>query len=168
VALSPQVTGVRETLNELAKLEPKLKFKAISKMKVAARPIVAAMEQNFPEEAPISGMARGKFAWKGRPKLVVRYKGNPPKWYSSYQNVWNLISIRTPSNNHGAQMFDMSENGRFGKALTERYGHASRAMWRVDDTLKDETQKAILDAVEDYTREVNRRLGGNSLRIRRF
>lgn len=167
MALSPEVTGVRETLNELAKIEPKLKLKAVAKMKKAAKPIVSAMEANFPEDAPISGMARGKFAWKGRPKLVVRYKGSPPKWYSSYQNVWNLLSIRTPTNYHAAQMFDMSENGRLGKALTERYGPASRAMWRVDDTLKNETQAAIVDAVEEYTREVNRRLGGNSNRIRR-
>jgi|LakMenEpi03Aug12_release.lakeMendotaPanAssembly.Ray.scaffolds.fasta_scaffold55249_5 hypothetical protein len=165
MALSPQVFGVRETVDELGKLEAKFKFQAIQKMKKAAAPMAQAMEANFPEEAPISGMAYGKFAWRGRPKLVVRYKA-PSKYgtKSRYSNIWNLISILTPKGHHGAEMFDMAQNGKLGAALTERYGNASRAMWRVEDELKNRTQDAILDALEAYIREVQPGLS----RVRRY
>lgn len=156
-----EVTGIPETLRALQQIEPKLKFKAINKAKAAAKPMAEAMASNFPGEPPLSGMGRGRdgVRWKGQPKLDIKYRNRAPKWYSGRSvSVWNLFSIYTPKGWGGVVQFDTAEGGSFGERLSRRWGAPSRAMWRISEQMRQDTAKAMAEAVDEVAKDVNKDL----------
>lgn len=74
----------------------------------------------------------------------------------------------TPRGDISSVVYDTARNGKLGAQLTKRYGEPSRAMWRVDQQLKDDTQKAIIAALRDYTKYVNEKFRTNINEIRTY
>lgn len=148
---TPQVYGVRETMAELRELDKEIFFAAVREIKKAGQPLATAIDSNIPTEPPLSGMARGRAAWK-KGKTAVEYGGRKRR----DRDVWPLLRLRIKDG--GAVMFDTARNGNLGEQLTRRFGSASRAAWRPERQLQAATERAVLAAIEAASAKVNARL----------
>jgi hypothetical protein len=148
-----EVYGVRETLAALKAAEPKLRLAAMAKMRSAAKPMVDTINAAVPTSPPLSGFDHnGRTGWGKRKKFRAKVGGRARR----DRETWPLVEIRNDSG--PVQIFDMAANGQLGDALTSRYGPASRAAWRVEADLVEATQRAVLDAIDTASAQVNRDL----------
>lgn len=148
-----EVYGVRETLAALKAAEPKLRLAAMAKMRSAAKPMVDQINAAVPSGPPLSGFDhQGRTGWGKAKKFRAKVGGRARR----DRDTWPLVEIRNDSG--PVQIFDMANAGQLGSALTSRYGPASRAAWRVSEELAAETERAVLDAIEKASAQVNREL----------
>ena len=149
----PEVYGVRETLAALKAAEPKLRLAAMAKMRSAAKPMVDQINAAVPSGPPLSGFDHnGRTGWGKAKKFRAKTGGRARR----DRETWPLVEIRNDSG--PVQIFDMAANGTLGANLSSRYGPASRAAWRVAPELVEQTQAAVLDAIEKASADVNREL----------
>ena len=146
-----QVYGVRESLAELRDLDKDIFFEAVGKIKRAAKPLARAIDSNIPKAPPLSGMARGRAAWKKAATQIV-YGGRRDR----RKDEWPLLKLVIRDG--GAVMFDTARNGTLGANLTARFGSPSRAAWRPERELQAETVKAVEAAISEAMAKVNARL----------
>jgi hypothetical protein len=151
------IYGVRETLADLRELDKKLFFAAVREIKQAARPMQSAMQANLPSEPPLSGMARGRTAYTRKSRKVdVKYGGRKDRT----KEEWPLLKLQLAD--AGGAIYDMAGKNtttQFTAALSARANAGpSRAMWRVEDTVKRETEEAVKAAVARASKQVNQEL----------
>jgi len=151
---STSVYGVRETLAELREMDKALFFEAVREIKKAASPLARAIESHIPSEPPLSGMARGRLAWK-KAKVTVKYGGRKDR----NKDEWPLLKLELKDG--AAVLFDMAgKNGSspFADRLSARFGGPSRAAWRPDRELQREAQEAVKDAIARAAKKINQQL----------
>ena len=151
------VYGVRETLAELRELDKEIFFAAVREIKSAAKPMQAAMQANLPTEPPLSGMARGRTAYTRKSRKVdIKYGGRKDRT----KEEWPLLKLQL--RDAGGAIYDMAGKNtttQFTAALSARANAGpSRAMWRVEDTVKRETVEAVKDAIARASKQVNQEL----------
>lgn len=157
MSTTPQVYGVRDTLAALKDIEPKLKREAMKSIRDAARPMAAMIETQIPTSAPLRGMDNdGRLGW-GRVSRKVTTKVGGRRSHS--KDEWPLVSFALKS--APLQLFDMA--GRKGRnhldeMLTPKFGPASRAAWRTEEPFREQTQRAILEAIKEMSKTVNKDL----------
>ena len=149
------VYGVRETLAELKQLDKAAFFETIKEIKKAARPLQQKLEAGIPNEAPLSGMARGRLKWSGKARVEVKYGGRKDR----RKDEWPLLKLELKDG--AAVVFDMAgknTSSQFTQALSARHGGPSRAMWRADDAVKREANEAVKNAIARAMKKVNQEL----------
>ena len=152
------VYGVRETLAELREMDKAVFFEAIKEIKKAARPLAQQLEQNIPSDPPLSGMARGtRYPWSSKARKVeVKYGGRKDRT----KDEWPLLKLQLKD--AAGAIYDMAgknTKSQFTAALSARANAGpSRAMWRVEDTVKRETVEAVKDAIARASKQVNQEL----------
>lgn len=149
------VYGVRETLAELRDLDKAAFFEAVREIKKAAKPMQAAQEAGLPTDPPLSGMGRGRLTWSGRARVEVKYGGRKDR----RKDEWPLLKLALRDG--AAVVFDMAgkvTSSPFTQRLTGRFGGPSRAMWRPDDKIQAEADRAVRDAIGKAMRKVNANL----------
>jgi hypothetical protein len=156
VSNTPQVYGVRETLEELRQIDGKLRLAAMSKMRGASKPLVDAINAYVPNDAPLSGFEHnGRTGW-GNTKKSLKFRAKVGGRKAKHRDEWPLVVIRNDS--APVSIFDMAGTGILGAALSGRFGPASRAAWRPEDQLVRDTQAAVLQAIEDASARINQDL----------
>lgn len=162
ISVEMEVVGVRETLAELATLDPKLRRATLAEMRKAAGPMVAAVSAALPAGPPVSGMSRGRTAYGPNARKASAKTGGRK---SKSRDSWPLLSVRAAS--PAASLFDMAGRGSHGKtpsgqtligALTSRYGSASRAVWPAAEKTAPVVTQAVRKACDDAARQVSVRL----------
>lgn len=159
--LTSSVTGVREALRELKKVDDALYWTAIKKMKDAADPIVAAIDGGFPSPPPRGFAHNGRTGWGAKKPTVVQYGGRASRGMKSRQ-VWPLIRVKIVD--APRQIFDMagardsSSQNRLNTNLSKSYGPASRAVYRVSERTRRLANEAVVDAMREVVRYTNRKL----------
>jgi hypothetical protein len=152
------VYGVRETLAELRTLDKKAQLACQREMKSAAKPLANKIAAYLPTTAPLSGFDHlGRTGWNDAAiwDVKIKYGGRKRK----DANEWPLLSLRLESAQ--AMIFDMAgrkTTNLLGSKLSARFGSASRAAWRPAAELFEETAKAITEALEKATKEMNENL----------
>jgi hypothetical protein len=165
VNLKVEVGGLKEALKTLNKIDPKLRRQITKDYKEAAKPLVDAIKNDIPQEAPVSGMERGRFSWGSPkdPRKFVDVKIDTRKARSrnlavgaQYESM-GVIKVRLRT--AGLAVFDMAGKASQGKtpagaaliaALNQRFGRPSRAAWpNANRHLPD-----VLEAFEPITRRV--------------
>lgn len=155
---APSVYGVREALKELRSMDKKAQLACQREMKSAAKPLANKVASFIPTSPPLSGMNHlGRTGWHSADiwNVAIRYGGRKRK----DANEWNLLSLRLETAQ--AVMFDMAgrkTSNRLASALSKSFGGASRAAWRPESELFNETSKAITDALEKVAKELNENL----------
>lgn len=156
--MSNSVYGVRETLKELRELDKKAQLACQREMKAAAKPLANRVASFIPTTPPLSGMNHlGRTGWHSADiwNVAIRYGGRKRK----NKDEWNLISLRLETAQ--AVLFDMAgrkTTNRLASALNKSYGSASRAAWRPEKELFNDTAKTIKEALEKVTKEMNQNL----------
>lgn len=155
--VSINVTGVQAAMKTLREVDKKLYWQMLREMKDAAKPIAAAIEGNFPGEAPLSGMNnKGRFQWSKRKKPQIRYGGRTRR--DGTRPLIRIVVADAPSS-----LFDMAEKSRddkrdFAGHLSDRFGSASRAVWRTSKATQAEAVRAVNEAADKVMRQTSRSL----------
>jgi hypothetical protein len=164
ISASVEVYGVKEVFKELGQIDKKQKFKAMAKVKAAGAPAVAKARENYPER-PLSGWTYGgrlAYSKSSADKGVQIQIGG-----RAQGQAYPIITII--QKNPGAAMFDIAgfANGATGQkpqgdafidALNEKYGKAQRGMWRNVREIRALANDAILKAIDEVAKEVNRKI----------
>jgi hypothetical protein len=148
VAGPDQVTGVRETIAALRKVEPNLAREAIRQMKAPAAPAMAALRATAPA-APLSGM--GGY---GPTKVAAKYGGRQKPG-----GVWPLLTIRLTATGWTVAS-DMARNSSPGETMVENLdrkyrGGASRWAWPTVERFAPAMVQGVRLAVLTVERQTN-------------
>lgn len=163
-----QVFGVRDSLKILGEIDRKQRLAAIAKIKASASELVRLAQEPYPDQAPLSGMARpGRLQYD--PAKVARgvqvQVGGRARFGES-----PLVTI--VQKNAGGALYDMaglasdsrskpSKGGRatFTANLTEKTRkNAQRGMWRQVRKIRDVGYDSILKALDEVAAQANRKL----------
>lgn len=158
-----QVTGIKETLRELQKLNPALRKAFNGQFKAILQPTVDDIKARIPSEAPLSGFERPykkKGAWQGnKVKQGVKTKIDTrrPKPGAFEETTAFAILQKT---GWGA-IFDMagrSSSNVLATNLGRRYGVASRSMWPAvinhQDQIESDMSKITDDVMAAVAKEI--------------
>jgi hypothetical protein len=152
------VYGVRETLSALRDLDRELYLAARASMRQAAEPLRADAAARLPSQPPLSGMARGRYAWTpAGTKVTTVLAGRAPK----DKDTWPLVRVRLAG--AAASVFDMAGRGSPGSSLATNlarkgYPRPSRAMWPAAEAHLPAVTAAVRKALEDTADKVSRNL----------
>jgi len=157
---SIQVRGLKETLNELRKVEPTIRKELTKEIKGQAKPLVDAARALVPSSPPLSGMTSGRWAWssKAKSQIAIKMGGR------SRGQQYTILSLR--QNNPAGAIFDMAgkkggkdERGQqFIANLAARFGAPSRSMWPAAEKMLPEIGQEITATIDDALGEINRRI----------
>ena len=155
------VTGVRGTLKVLRQTDTDLYWACVNSIKDAARPMAAAIDQAFPQDAPLSGFAHaGRTGWMNTKKTNVKFGGRRSRTNVRNQE-WPLVRIQVTD--APRQIFDMAGAANDGNPLDTslkkaNWGRASRSVWRVAPELMKDADRAIKQACRVTVSKVNAKL----------
>jgi hypothetical protein len=177
---SIEVFGVRDALRELGQIDPKLRFKAIAKVKAASGEMLAAARENYPQDSDLQDQIPG-WSKKGRlgySKAQVdrgvtvqvggRSRGNSYAVVTIIQKnaggaLFDIAGLRDGDTGVGStdrlgRDRDAKQSEAFLRVLNASYGKAQRGMWRSITKIRDLSNGALMDALKDVAAEVNRKL----------
>lgn len=171
---TPQVYGIRETLAEIKNIDKALYFESVKNIKDAAKPLVGALVQDFSNGAPMSGMEhRGRTGWK-TPKVTTKFGGRKDKTADAWGLVKIIVSGAAPQitdlakNSHDGETtrsYDWKGkkrshkvNGQGAAMIRQLPGNPSRYIWPTTEAFMPMTNRAILKAIEDVSKIVNKNL----------
>jgi hypothetical protein len=167
--MNVEVTGVRESLRALNKIDPRLKRASVATLKAAGAPMVQVARLNYPIQPPLSGMGNsGRLQYQpGRVKQQVSISvgGRAPRG----MNRWPVVTL-IQKNAGGAiySMAGMSNNVHsratnagqemFSERLQQRYGDGQRGMWKQRKLIRILAERNMSVAVKQVEILANREL----------
>jgi len=174
------VYGVRDALKELGQMDKTLRFKAVSKIKVASGEMLAVARSQYPDNSQLQDVMPG---WSTKGRLGYDKK-NVDKGVQvvvggrSFGNSYAIVTI--VQKNAGGALFDIAglRNGSEGVGGTDRlgrnredsqseaflrnlnsaFGKAQRGMWRKIKVIRELADKELMNALEEVAAQVNRKL----------
>lgn len=160
-----EITGLREALNTLGKLDSKSRFKATNKIKASGSAMVDHVKKDYPGEIGVSmikGMAPSK-SGKGR---LSYEKSKVDKGIQvvvggrARTGVTPLVTL--VQKNAGASMFSMAgsagDSGQFSKLLTNVFGPPQRGLWRSRKFIYEQGTADIMAAIDEVVADANEAL----------
>lgn len=175
-----QVTGVKDALRELNRMDKSARRKLTSDYKQIVQPTLTTAKGMTPARAPMSGWNRSWDPQAGRQggstgRQVLPYEpmkanraiqpfisGKRPKEFAGI--VRNLSAFGVTWRSPAAVLFDQANNWstpqgeQMVKVLRERYGDPSRVMWRAWEQTEDDVMGNIKQLIEDLMFEVGQRI----------
>jgi hypothetical protein len=177
---SIEIYGVREALRELGTIDPKLRLKAVGKIKGASGELLAAARENYPSDTQLQESLPG---WQKKGRLGYS-KATADKGVQvqvggrSRGNAYAIVTII--QKNAGGALFDIAglrdgtqgggstdKRGRprqpqqseaFLRQLDSDFGKAQRGMWRSIRRIRDLATGQLMKALEEVAEQVNRKL----------
>jgi len=159
LSVNIQVTGIKETLRELQKLNPELRKAFNNQFKAILEPTVSDIKSRIPSEAPISGFERPyrkNGAWAGnKVQKGVKTKIDTRRPKPGGLEVTTAFTI-IQKTGWGA-IFDMagkSSSNVLATNLGRRYGVASRSMWPAVIAHQDQIESDMSAITDDVMQAV--------------
>ena len=158
---SVEITGLKQALSELSKLDKSARFKAAAKIKASSPAMMENARQQFPAEIGVS-MIRG-MGNKGRlgynktavDKGVQIVVGGR----SRGQGITPLVTL--VQKNAAGALFSQAgtkNNTPFTKLLTNTFGRPQRGLWRSRAFIAEQGSADIMRAVDEVIADANRAL----------
>lgn len=169
-----EVSGLKEALKEINKLDKKLRREITKDFEKAVSPMVDAMRADVPLTPPLSGFAnKSKTQWKKnepkniKVKIDTRRARNRNMAKGAQYESLGVVKIRAMS--AGLSVFDMAgKNGAkttrgeaMVQALEARFGNPSRIMWPNAEKHAEEVEVNLEAVVRKVEREYKRLMGEN-------
>ena len=160
-----KMSGVKDAVKELRKIDPELRKQFNKDAKAVVRPVVDAAKSNYPSEF-LSGMSRpwtqngvAKFPYiQSKAKSGVRLK------VDTRGKAVSIISIRQM--NPAASIIDMAGKKGGGSPrgevfianLTAKFGNASRVMWPSFERHETEVTFAMVQLINEVMERVDKEI----------
>lgn len=176
-----EVVGVKEALRELNKIDKRLRRQVTKDFKQIVQPVVDDAVDLLPFKEPMSGWARGWnpepgrqrasaesrrqiLPWDDRAFYAAQIKpftsGKTPKSFKGFARNATTFGIRWTGPE--ARLFDTTRSGktpqgqRMAIVLNQRFGPASRIIWRAYERSAPDVQFKMKRLVEEVMRATNR------------
>jgi hypothetical protein len=156
-----EITGLKQALSELSKLDKSARFKAAAKIKASSPAMLEEGRKQFPSEIGVSmirGMGnKGRLGYnktavdKGVQIIVggrARGKGITPLVTLVQKNAAGALFSQAGSQN----------NSDFSRLLTNTFGKPQRGLWRSRAFIAEQGTADIMKAVEEVIADANRAL----------
>jgi len=173
LATSVEITGLKQALTELGKLDKSARFKAAAKIKASSPAMLEEGRRQFPPEIGVSmirGMGnKGRLGYnktavdKGVQIMVggrARGQGITPLVTLVQKNAAGALFSQAGSKN----------NSDFSRLLTNVFGRPQRGLWRSRAFIAEQGAADIMKAVDEVIADANRalmaRLSENTLQKR--
>jgi len=161
LATSVEITGLKQALNELSKLDKSARFKAAAKIKASSPAMLEEGRKQFPPEIGVS-MIRG-MGYKGRlgynktavDKGVQIMVGGRARG----QGITPLVTLVQKS--AAGALFSQAgskNNSDFSRLLTNVFGRPQRGLWRSRAFIAEQGAADIMKAVDEVIADANRAL----------
>ena len=164
VSTKVEVVGLKDALKTLNKIDKSLRREITKDYKKIVQPVIDDANNLVPSNAPLSGMARNwstKSGFKMLPwvpgfkqKIAAKINTRNIKEYAG--NKSNVGTFLIQWQGATGTMFDTSMDGPLGRALTARYGRASRVMWKAyekrDGDVMSEMEKLVKRVMDEANR----------------
>jgi hypothetical protein len=161
LATSVEITGLKQALAELSKVDKSARFKAAAKIKASSPAMLEEARNQFPPEIGVSmikGMGnKGRLGYnkaavdKGVQIMVggrARGKGITPLVTLVQKNAAGALFSQAGSKN-------VSD---FSKLLTNVFGRPQRGLWRSRQFITEQGTADIIKAVDEVIADANRAL----------
>ena len=158
MAKTSEITGVKETIKALRRIDPELRKEFNAKYKDAVSPMTNAAKAIYDDQRFPSGTKR-KWAPGGRkifPLTAAKAKtGVKPKINTSYRGGTALYVMQA---NPAAAVFDIAGRSTgLGAAFTAKFGRdPSRVMWPVAERHEKQVKKNVEELVKETTKTVQK------------
>ena len=160
-----EITGLKQALSELSKLDKSARFKAAAKIKASSPAMLEEGRKQFPPEIGISmihGWGRGKKGKKGRltyDKTAVD-KGVQIQVGGRARNGVTPLVTLVQKDAAGA-LFSQAgtkNTSQFANLLTNTFGRPQRGLWRSRAFIAEQGTADIMKAVDEVIADANRAL----------
>jgi hypothetical protein len=158
VAKTSEITGVKETIKALRRIDPELRKEFNAKYKDAVSPITKPAKALYDDKRFPSGTKR-TWAPGGRkifPLTAAKAKtGVKPKINTSYRGGTALSVMQA---NPAAAVFDIAGRSTgLGAAFSAKFGrNPSRVMWPVAERHEKQVKKNVEELVKETTKTVQK------------
>jgi hypothetical protein len=158
VAKTSEITGVKETIKALRRIDPELRKEFNAKYKDAVSPMTNAAKAIYDDQRFPSGTKR-TWAPGGRkifPLTAAKAKtGVRPKINTSYRGGTALYVMQA---NPAAAVFDIAGRSTgLGAAFSAKFGRdPSRVMWPVAERHEKQVKKNVEELVKETTKTVQK------------
>jgi hypothetical protein len=163
---SAEITGLKQALSELSKLDKSARFKAAAKIKASSPAMLEKGREQFPPEIGVSmirGWGVGKKGKKGRltydktavDKGVQIMVGGRARG----QGITPLVTL--VQKDAAGALFSQAgtkNNSDFSKLLTNVFGRPQRGLWRSRAFIAEQGAADIMKAVDEVIADANRAL----------
>jgi hypothetical protein len=157
---SVEITGLKQALSELSKLDKSARFKAAAKIKASSPAMLDNVRQQFPSEIGVS-MIRG-WGNKGRlgynktavdkgVQIIVGGRARP--------GVTPLVTLVQKS--AAGALFSQAgtkNKSQFSNLLASVFGEPQRGLWRSRAFIQEQGSADIMRAVDEVIADANRAL----------
>ena len=158
MAKTSEITGVKETIKALRRIDPELRKEFNAKYKDAVSPMTNAAKALYDDKRFPSGTKR-TWAPGGRkifPLTAAKAKtGVKPKINTSYRGGTALYVMQA---NPAAAVFDIAGRSTgLGAAFSAKFGsNPSRVMWPVAERHEKQVKKNVEELVKETTKTVQK------------
>jgi hypothetical protein len=162
---SIKVTGIKETIAELKKLDPDLlkQMRKDIKNEPGIVNAMSAIKSKAPSISPLKGMMHGGRTGYGKPRVATSFR---PGTRLDRAKERSIVTINTtpPKNAIGFQIIDMVGRGKRAnsakaKGMARRLGgQPSRYVWKAVENKEAGMSQAVVNIIDDYSKKANVRL----------
>jgi len=159
------ISGVKETIAELKKLDPDLLKQMRSDIKKEPGLVnaMSAIKSKAPAISPLRGMIHGGDTAYAKPRVATSFR---PGGKMGRSNERALITINTtpPKGAIGFQIIDLVGRGKRGNSAKARgmqkrlEGQPSRYVWKAVEGKEQGLTQAVINIIKSYSDKANVRL----------
>ena len=160
-----EITGLKQALSELSKLDKSARFKAAAKIKASSPAMLEEGRKQFPAEIGISmihGWGRGKKGKKGRlayDKTAVDKGVQIQVGGRARNGITPLVTL--VQNDAAGALFSQAgtkNTSQFANLLTNTFGKPQRGLWRSRAFIAEQGTADITRAIDEVIADANRAL----------
>jgi hypothetical protein len=160
LATSVEITGLKQAMTELSKLDKSARFRAAAKIKASSPAMMAEARRQFPSEIGVSmirGMGnRGRLGYK---KTEVDKGVQIVVGGRARIGVTPLVTLVQKS--AAGALFSQAgtqNSSQFADLLTNVFGKPQRGLWRSRKFIQEQGAADIMKAVDEVIADANRAL----------
>jgi hypothetical protein len=160
--------GLQDALKKMQKINPAMRRTLLKDTKVAAEPLVRAINGRIPTSAPLSGMNHnGRTGWKNVKKVQISLNTRKPRKGSISAGSEQIAVVRVVTKGAPVAITDMA--GKAGGTKSRReskyrrpnfasalQGEPSRYMWKDIEGMIADTERALMPIIEQFMTDAKR------------
>jgi hypothetical protein len=162
---SIKISGLKETIRELKKLDPELlkQMRRDIKKEPGIVNAMSAIKSAAPSVAPLSGMMHNGRTGYGKPRVSTSFRPGVRLDRAKQRSIVTINTV-SPKNAIGFQIIDLVGKGSRGNSpkaqgmKSKLRGQPSRYVWNSVEGKQPAMAQAVLNIIMDYSKRANVRL----------
>jgi hypothetical protein len=156
--MTVRITGVKETIRELNKIDPEIRKSFNRNVKAIVKPVIDDAQQKYRAEPYPSGTARN---WQqgGRQKFPLdgskAAQATKAQITTSKKRTSTILIV---NKNPGAAIFEFADTGSLGSAFRGKNGAPARTLWPATNARLPQVIDNMRELIDKVSVQVNGRI----------